>query len=57
MFSTLICHILPKGFMIKPNELIISNITRDLQGTYKCLAQNGLEQNAWRVIELDVRCK
>ncbi|CAH8485328.1 unnamed protein product [Schistosoma bovis] len=44
-----------KRFMIKPNELIISNITRDLQGTYKCLAQNGLEQNAWRVIELDVR--
>ncbi|CAI2725396.1 unnamed protein product [Schistosoma spindalis] len=44
-----------KRFIIKPNELIISNITRDLQGTYKCLAQNGLEQNAWRVIELDVR--
>ncbi|KAH9596580.1 hypothetical protein MS3_00002209 [Schistosoma haematobium] len=44
-----------KRFMIKPDELIISNITRDLQGTYKCLAQNGLEQNAWRVIELDVR--
>ncbi|CAH8486108.1 unnamed protein product [Schistosoma margrebowiei] len=44
-----------KRFIIKPNELIISNTTRDLQGTYKCLAQNGLEQNAWRVIELDVR--
>ncbi|KAH8850003.1 Protein sax-3 [Schistosoma japonicum] len=44
-----------KRFTIKPNQLIISNITRDLQGIYKCLAQNGLEQNAWRVIDLDVR--
>ncbi|CAH8464682.1 unnamed protein product [Heterobilharzia americana] len=44
-----------KRFTIKPNQLIISNITRDLHGTYKCLAQNGLEQNAWRVIDLDVR--
>ncbi|CAH8828559.1 unnamed protein product [Trichobilharzia szidati] len=44
-----------KRFTIKPNQLIISNITRDLHGTYKCLAQNGLEQNAWRVIDIDVR--
>ncbi|CAH8459187.1 unnamed protein product [Schistosoma turkestanicum] len=44
-----------KRFIIEPNQLMISNITRDLQGTYKCLAQNGLEQNAWRIIELDVR--
>uniref|UniRef100_A0A3Q0KP02 Septate junction protein n=1 Tax=Schistosoma mansoni TaxID=6183 RepID=A0A3Q0KP02_SCHMA len=44
-----------KRFVIKPNQLIISNITRDLQGTYKCLAQNGLKENTWRVIELDVR--
>uniref|UniRef100_A0A183AGW1 Ig-like domain-containing protein n=1 Tax=Echinostoma caproni TaxID=27848 RepID=A0A183AGW1_9TREM len=44
-------------FKMEPNQLTITNVTRNLHGLYKCFATNGLQQTAARVIELDVQCE
>ncbi|KAF8572526.1 hypothetical protein P879_00065 [Paragonimus westermani] len=44
-------------FTIEPNQLTISNVSREHNGLYKCVATNGLERTASRIIELDVQCK
>ncbi|KER32478.1 hypothetical protein T265_12810, partial [Opisthorchis viverrini] len=44
-------------FTVEANHLQIFNVTRTMNGLYKCVAQNGLERMASRVIELDVHCK
>ncbi|GAA30959.2 Opioid-binding protein/cell adhesion molecule homolog [Clonorchis sinensis] len=41
-------------FTVEANHLQIFNVTRTMNGLYKCVAQNGLERMASRVIELDV---
>ncbi|KAF5406094.1 Immunoglobulin I-set domain protein [Paragonimus heterotremus] len=42
-------------FTIEPNQLTISNVSRVHNGLYKCVATNGLERTASRIIELDVQ--
>ncbi|CAL8108158.1 unnamed protein product [Calicophoron daubneyi] len=42
-------------FTVKSNLLVITNVTRDLHGLYKCLATNGLEKTASHLIQLDVQ--
>ncbi|CAH8448873.1 unnamed protein product [Dicrocoelium dendriticum] len=65
---TLTWHLLPRDgssmplnratdsrFILEPNHLRITNVTRMMNGLYKCLATNGLEKTASRTIELDVQ--
>uniref|UniRef100_A0A5K3EQN8 Ig-like domain-containing protein n=1 Tax=Mesocestoides corti TaxID=53468 RepID=A0A5K3EQN8_MESCO len=41
-------------FLLTDNALIISNVTRDLRGTFTCIAYNGIDRKVSRSIHLDV---